>query len=458
MKEVSRLIGDLFGGASPNSDEVQQLADAFAAPLGIVADHEGQYAPVPVEALDALPVISDAFDAAELEKEDFVSISDIYSRMQRAPYGLAREAQHLIMAAFVAGRRFEFVTSSGNRINHRSLDLQIIWDDVIGIAKPSDEICSNERLRWWACLITGISDLGQIETVDGQASIADALATWLTLWQKAGVLQRFDDLSDENLNTRIWRIAANVKKTFELIAASISSMVQNSLPLDQCLQSIADAFSDSEEEFQNKRNDLLSLENFTGAAAIRGEIDRYVAGAENTADDEIETMRQQVLQLVDESYFDSSAATNHELEDLWPRFKKLFSRSRPNPKHLLTLSDEQLRSAGLSRQKMTYLRDLAKHFTEGKIPTRQFSKMTDEEIIQSLIPVKGIGRWTAEMFLIFVLNRTDLLPVDDLGVRKGFQKVYGLRTEPKAAKMMEIAEKWRPWRTVGSWYMWRGVS
>ena len=140
------------------------------------------------------------------------------------------------------------------------------------------------------------------------------------------------------------------------------------------------------------------------------------------------------------------------------RFKKLFSRSRPNPKHLLTLSDEQLRSAGLSRQKMTYLRDLAKHFTEGKIPTRRFSRMTDEEIIQSLIPVKGIGRWTAEMFLIFVLNRTDLLPVDDLGVRKGFQKVYGLRTEPKAAKMIQIAEKWRPWRTVGSWYMWRGCK
>jgi DNA-3-methyladenine glycosylase II len=139
------------------------------------------------------------------------------------------------------------------------------------------------------------------------------------------------------------------------------------------------------------------------------------------------------------------------------RFKKLFPRSRPTPKHLVTLTDEQLRSAGLSRQKLSYLRDLAAHFVDGKVPIRRFSKMTDEEIIQSLIPIKGIGRWTAEMFLIFVLNRTDLLPVDDLGVRKGFQKVYGLRTEPKAAKMIQIAEKWRPWRTIGSWYMWRGM-
>ncbi|HEV8293656.1 MAG TPA: DNA-3-methyladenine glycosylase [Tepidisphaeraceae bacterium] len=138
------------------------------------------------------------------------------------------------------------------------------------------------------------------------------------------------------------------------------------------------------------------------------------------------------------------------------RFKKLFPRSRPNPEHLLALTDDQLRSAGLSRQKMAYLRDLAAHFAEGKVPIRRFSKMTDEEIIQSLIPIKGIGRWTAEMFLIFVLNRPDLLPVDDLGVRKGFQKVYGLRSEPKAARMIQIAEKWRPWRTIGSWYMWRG--
>jgi len=140
------------------------------------------------------------------------------------------------------------------------------------------------------------------------------------------------------------------------------------------------------------------------------------------------------------------------------RFRKLFPRSRPTPKLLLALTDEQLRSAGLSRQKLSYLRDLAAHFAERKVPTRRFSKMSDEEIIQSLIPIKGIGRWTAEMFLIFVLNRPDLLPVDDLGVRKGFQKVYGLRTEPKPAKMIQIAEKWRPWRTVGSWYMWRSLS
>ena len=141
---------------------------------------------------------------------------------------------------------------------------------------------------------------------------------------------------------------------------------------------------------------------------------------------------------------------------LFGRFRSLFPRRRPTPEGVLALSDEELKPAGLSRQKKAYLRDLAAKFAGGDVPTRRFGRMADEEIIQSLLPVKGIGRWTAEMFLIFVMNRPDVLPVDDLGVRKGFQTFYGLKEMPSAAKMQRIAEPWRPWRTVGTWYLWKG--
>ncbi|MGE5608735.1 MAG: DNA-3-methyladenine glycosylase family protein [Bacillota bacterium] len=110
---------------------------------------------------------------------------------------------------------------------------------------------------------------------------------------------------------------------------------------------------------------------------------------------------------------------------------------------------------GLSRQKLCYLRDLAERFATGQIPIRRFPSMTDEQIIQSLLPIKGVGRWTAEMFLIFVLNRPDLLPVDDLGVRKGIQTAYALKSLPDAPAMTQIAEPWRPWRTIATWYLWR---
>ena len=84
--------------------------------------------------------------------------------------------------------------------------------------------------------------------------------------------------------------------------------------------------------------------------------------------------------------------------------------------------------------------------------------MTDEEIIQALIPIKGIGRWTVEMFLIFVLNRTDLLPVDDLGLRTQFRRAYGLKKEPQAKTMFKAAEKWRPYRSVATWYLWKSQA
>ena len=105
---------------------------------------------------------------------------------------------------------------------------------------------------------------------------------------------------------------------------------------------------------------------------------------------------------------------------------------------------------------MAYLRDLARHFEEGKIPTRRFARMTDEEIIEALTAVHGIGRWTAEMFLIFNLNRPDVFPVDDLGVRKGVQRVLGLAEMPKPKECVGHGEVWRPYRTIATWYLWRG--
>jgi DNA-3-methyladenine glycosylase II len=143
---------------------------------------------------------------------------------------------------------------------------------------------------------------------------------------------------------------------------------------------------------------------------------------------------------------------------LFARFRKLFRGGKPTPRGVVRLGDEQMRSAGLSRQKQAYLRDLAERFDRGEIPVKQFRGMSDEEIVQALLPIKGVGRWTAEMFLIFVLNRPDVFPVDDLGVRKGVQVLYGLPEMPRADEAIPYGEKWRPWRTVATWYLWRGAA
>lgn len=128
------------------------------------------------------------------------------------------------------------------------------------------------------------------------------------------------------------------------------------------------------------------------------------------------------------------------------------------PAQLLAASDEQLRTAGLSRQKMVYLRDLADKFASGELSEGTLHEFDDEEVIKRVSAVKGIGRWTGEMFLIFSLGRPDVLPVDDLGVRRGMQIAYGLPDLPKPDEMQTIAEPWRPYRSAGTWYMWRSLG
>ena len=140
------------------------------------------------------------------------------------------------------------------------------------------------------------------------------------------------------------------------------------------------------------------------------------------------------------------------------RFMTLFGKKRPNPKDLLKLSDEQLRGAGLSRSKVIYLRDLAEKFLDRTSDPKLFDDMTDEEIKSHLIQVKGIGEWTAEMFLIFALNRPDVLPLGDLGIKKGFQKVFKLKNLPDDKKMHQLSKKHIGTRTELSLYLWGSLE
>ena len=144
-------------------------------------------------------------------------------------------------------------------------------------------------------------------------------------------------------------------------------------------------------------------------------------------------------------------------QTVWERLRRLFPNRRPTAAALLALPPDILRSAGLSRPKQSYLRSIAEAFVNGDVPVRRWGTMDDEAIVQSLIPIRGIGRWTAEMFLIFVLNRTDLLPVDDLGLCTQVRKCYGLKDYPNADVLKRIAEKWRPYRSIATWYLWRGA-
>lgn len=140
------------------------------------------------------------------------------------------------------------------------------------------------------------------------------------------------------------------------------------------------------------------------------------------------------------------------------RFLALYGGRQPTPAELLATSPEQLRAAGLSRQKTSYLFSLAEHFANGTLADRALLRASDEDAIELVTQVKGIGRWTADMLLMFCLGRSDVLPVGDLGVRSAMRKAYGLDDLPIPATMEEIAAPWRPYRSAGAWYLWRSTD
>lgn len=145
----------------------------------------------------------------------------------------------------------------------------------------------------------------------------------------------------------------------------------------------------------------------------------------------------------------SAAATIHG------RVLALFGGREPTPHALLRLDDTVLRGAGLSGQKTAYVRDLASHAASRHFPLERLHEFGDDEVIATLTTVKGVGRWTAQMFLMFRLGRADVLPDLDLGIQKGIQRAYGLRRLPTPLQVLERGAPWAPYRTIASWYLWR---
>ena len=138
------------------------------------------------------------------------------------------------------------------------------------------------------------------------------------------------------------------------------------------------------------------------------------------------------------------------------RFGALFG-GHPTPATVAAATDEQLRSVGLSPQKLRYMRDLCARILDGSLTLESLDALGDDEVVTALTNVKGIGRWTAEMFLIFRLHRPDVLPVDDLGIVKAVQRAYRLRLAPSADRLTKIGEAWRPYRSVACWYLWASL-
>jgi DNA-3-methyladenine glycosylase II len=143
---------------------------------------------------------------------------------------------------------------------------------------------------------------------------------------------------------------------------------------------------------------------------------------------------------------------------IYTRLTDMFGGETPTPRELLDTDPETLRGAGLSRPKVSYLRDLAQHVEDGTLHLTVLDNMTDSDVVAELTRVKGLGEWTAQMFLMFHLRRPDVLPVGDLGIRRAVERNYGLEGLPDAETLERLGERWRPYRTLASIYLWHSLD
>ena len=143
---------------------------------------------------------------------------------------------------------------------------------------------------------------------------------------------------------------------------------------------------------------------------------------------------------------------------IFGRFCDLFPKRKPTPEVVMTLTDDQIRAVGFSRPKVAFIKDLAAHVLDGRLDLKGLKRHPDDEVMRQLVAVKGIGRWTAEIFLMFRLGRPDILPADDLGLMNAVHRAYRLRKRPDAKRLRQIGEAWRPHRSVAAWYLWQSLT
>jgi hypothetical protein len=323
--EVARLVSGLFGGANQGSASVQELARLFAAPLGLVSLRGEVYA---LEAGDQIlnqAWVRDVLALTDKADGEVVPLEEIHQKLRGEPYGLLGETQHLILAALVAQRRIELVTESGDRIGRRTLDLKLRWDEIAGIARAATLVHSAEELTEWARRLTYQPDLSSIAEPSARESVRAALAEWLEAWRAKHLLENFDALSDAGLTTRTWKLAAGVRKSFGAAADAVEAALADIISLEEGLQRVADAFGDAPEQFARNTEQLAQLTNFCAGLSARERVREYLAMAEPTTVDEIESARRELLAMIEETLSLFERESNRRFDILWREFHARYS-------------------------------------------------------------------------------------------------------------------------------------
>jgi len=254
-----------------------------------------------------------------------VPMDELQKRLGTRPFGLTFETQCLIVTALVARGVVEFVTKNGDRIGARSLDLKLVWDDVAGIARPTEAKAADDNLVSWAARLAANSSLKSVDSDAARKTAADALRNWLTGWKEKKLLERFEAVSDDTMTTTLWHLGARVRKSFGAAAEAVGSMGDNIAELENCLRLIKDAFSSSENEFEARTSDVGSLSKILDAIPSRNAVRRGIAFYESTSEEQLEELRRRIRNSTGNHWSVENILNASPVEDAWTQFQGAFS-------------------------------------------------------------------------------------------------------------------------------------
>ena len=322
--EVSGLVSELFTNLNAASSAAQQNAETFAAPLGLTARRDDRWVLETDENLLKLPLVKIVLDQTNSSNGRGVNLRDIAAQLHNSPYGLTKDAQNLLLAALVARRRLEFVTATNDRLTHRSLDLQINWDDLTGVAQPLIQPRSSSELAKWASLLTETPDLIALDTQVDREKVETALRDWLARWTANSVLTEFAELPEEVVNVRAWRAAQHIERETAQAAEAVFKFLRAETTLEDCLEAVISAFAETPEAVAENQREIAELNCFVRTAKLRQTAWRYVARAVPFDNAEVERLRREILEelALSENAFD--AQTSADFENLWREFHQLY--------------------------------------------------------------------------------------------------------------------------------------
>ncbi|HZH31139.1 MAG TPA: hypothetical protein VEY11_10285 [Pyrinomonadaceae bacterium] len=323
--DIALLVDHLFGGGNVADAAVQQLAETFAVPLGLATRRGDIYIPETGDAVLGQPWVREVLARVDRAGSRVVPLASLQRLLGGRPYGLSHSSQHLVLAALVAQRRIELVTTTDDRISRRTLGSSLKWDEVAGVCRAAEIHHNAEELTAWARLLAGDPTLASIADADARESVRAALSGWLADWRAETVLKEFDALPDAGLTTRAWDLAAAVRRTFGAAADAVADALDGSLSLEEGLQRVADVYGDAPAQLTRAAEQLAALRTYTSGIVRRESVRAYLSAAEQTTLEVIESARRELLLIADDphSLFDTARTERFEL--LWQEFQACYA-------------------------------------------------------------------------------------------------------------------------------------